>query len=173
MSLMKMGALGFTFKQPELSVTIFKLSGASIALNGDGTATVTLASHLRTAGDLVTFSGSTGVSGFNGNTYTVLSVTNSGVYVIACSLTGTLGGTIVQEPVVNLPIGMNFIITGANAVVEYNPDNSYNSTTSQGTGQTWRQLIAASAAGCVASDGTGVRLRCSGTTATTTVATML
>ena len=169
MSLMKMGLPGFYFS-PEVSVTRFLLSGAAITLDGT-TATVTLASHLNTAvGQQVTFSGATGVTGINNQTWTISAITSTSVYTFPCTLTGTVTGTIVQEPVFTLPIGTNFVVTGANAKVEYNPDNLYANVNS--SGETWRQVVAASSSGMVQSDGNAVRLRCSGTTATTTYSTV-
>jgi hypothetical protein len=155
---------GYMFNT-EVSVTRFKLSGASIAISGT-TATVTLASHLMSVGDLVTFSGVTGATGLNNQTWTVLTVPTTGTYTFDCgTVTGTPAGTIVQEPVFLLPSGMNFVITGANAAIEYNPDNLY--TASNSSGETWRSILPVSLQGMVYSDGNAVRIRCNGTTATT------
>ncbi len=151
----------------EVSITRFALSGATITLDGTN-ATVTLTSHLNTiVGQQVTFSGVTGVTGLNNQTWTIGTITSANSYTFPCTLTGTPAGTIVQHPVFTLPAGIAFFSLGANAVIEYNPDNSYNATNGGTSGtQTWRQIFAASTAGTVPSDGYSVRLRCSGTTAT-------
>ena len=169
MSAMKIGIPGMMFNA-EASTARFLLSGAAITLDGT-LATVTLASHLfTTAGQQVTFSGCTGVTGLNDQTWTINAVTSTSVYTFPCALTGTVTGTIVQEPVVTLPIGTNFIVTGANAIVQYNPDNKFNAVNA--SGETWRTVVAASSAGMVVSDGNAVRLRCNGTTATTYYSTV-
>ena len=160
---MKLPMLGYMFNT-EVAVTRFLLSGAAIVLDGTN-ATVTLASHLFTAaGQQVTFSGATGVTGINNQTWTISSVTSSSVYVFPCALTGTVTGTIVQEPVYTLPPGFGFAALGANAAIEYNSDNKFTAVNS--SGETWRSLIAASGSGTFISDGNAVRLRCNGTTAT-------
>lgn len=149
----------------EVTISRFALSGAAIALDGT-TATVTLAAHLNTiVGQQVTFSGATGVTALNNQTWTINNITSTGVYTFPCTLTGTVTGTIVQEPVFTLPNGVTFIRVSSNGQVEYNPDNLFNSPTS--SGETWRILIAAGANGIAPSDGNAVRLRCNGTTAST------
>ena len=165
----KIAAPGFMF-QTEVAVTRFLLSGAAISLDGTN-ATVTLASHLNTAvGQQVTFSGATGVTGLNNQTWTISELTDTGHYKFPCALTGTVTGTIVQEPVVTLPAGNNFVITGANALIDYNPDNKFNAPNA--SGETWRTIVAASSSGVVPSDGNAVRMRCSGTTATSYYSTL-
>lgn len=153
----------------EVTVSRFALSGATITLDGTN-ATVTLASHLNTiVGQQVTFSGVTGVTALNNQTWTIGSIVNANTYTFPCTLVGTPAGTIVQEPVFSVPAGFSFIRLGANAVVEYCPDNSYNATTGNAAGQTWRTLLAASSTGAVPSDGFAVRMRCNGTTASSTL----
>ena len=153
----------------EVSISRFKLSGAAITLDGT-TATVTLASHLHTInGGFVTFSGATGVTAVNNQTWGPITITSSGVYTFPCSLSGTVTGTIVQEPVFTLPQGFNFVRADANIVVEYNSDNGYVSTSGSATSPTWKVLITGNATpviGVVPSDGFSARIRCSGTTAT-------
>lgn len=164
MSVIKIGVIGQAFNT-EVSITRFKLSGAAITLDGT-LATVTLAAHLFTAaGQQVTFSGATGVTGLNDQTWTINAITSSSVYTFPCLLTGTVTGTIIQEPIFTLPPGFLFMRNGANGLVEYNPDNLFNSPTS--SGETWRTIIAASANGMIWSDGNAVRFRANGTTATT------
>lgn len=159
----------------ELANALFKLSGASIALNGT-IATVTLASHLLATGDQTTFSGTTGVTALNNATWGPVTVTGSGTYTFPCSLTGSPGGTIVQEKLFFFPAGQWIVNLGANGQVEYNPDNSYgaNFGISGGSGgqlnsgpdATWRILIPASTPGNFDTDGFAVRFRENGTTAT-------
>lgn len=152
----------------EVSISRFLLSGAAIVLDGVN-ATVTLAAHLNIiVGQQVTFSGATGVTAINNQTWTIGSITSSSVYTFPCSLTGTVTGTIVQEPVFTLPQGFTFMRSAANAIVEYNSDNLYLNANGSATAPTWRTILAASANAVVPSDGFSVRLRCSGTTATTT-----
>lgn len=152
----------------EISITRFLLSGATITLDGTN-ATVTLASHLNTiVGQQVTFSGATGVTAINNQTWTIGSIPTSGTYTFPCTLTGTVTGTIVQEPVFTLPQGFHMIRLAANAIIEYNPDNLYVNAAGSATAPTWRTLNAASTNAFVGSDGFAVRMRCSGTTATTT-----
>lgn len=152
----------------EIAMTRFKLSGAAIAI-ANGIATVTLATHLMTTGDYVTFSGvtGTGVTPLNNATWGPVTVTTSGIYTFPTLLTGTPAGTIVQEPLI-FPVGDIFAINGANGQFEYNPDNAgypgggYLVTAAQ----VWRTILAASATGAFHSDGLAVRFRCNGTTAT-------
>jgi len=152
----------------EISITRFLLSGASISLDGT-TATVTLASHLNTfVGQQVTFSGVTGVTALNNQTWTINAITSTSVYTFPCTLTGSPGGTIVQEPVFTLPQGFHIVRLAANAIIEYNPDNLYLNVNGSASAPTWRTLFAASSNGFVGSDGFSVRMRCNGTTATTT-----
>lgn len=151
----------------EVSITRFLLSGAAIVLDGVN-ATVTLAAHLNTiVGQQVTFSGATGVTAINNQTWTIGSITSTSVYTFPCSLTGVVTGTIVQEPVFTLPQGFIFVRTLANAIVEYNPDNLYVNPNGSATAPTWRTILAATSNAVIPSDGYAVRLRCNGTTATT------
>jgi hypothetical protein len=153
----------------EVTISRFALSGATIVLDGVN-ATVTLASHLNTiVGQQVTFSGATGVTAINNQTWTIGSIVSANSYTFPCTLVGTVTGTIVQEPVFSVPAGFSFMRLGANAIVEYCPDNSYNASTGNVAGQTWRTLLAASTNGAVPSDGFAVRMRCSGTTASSTL----
>jgi len=157
----------------EVSIARFKLSGAAIVVSG-GVATVTLASHLNTIlGQQVTFSGCTGAGAvLNGQTFTITSITSSSVYSFPTSTPDNAGvtGTIVQEPVFTLPAGQGIIRCDANVVVEYNSDNNFNSQSGQAvTAPTWKVLYTGNATPVVGpwiSDGWAVRIRCSGTTAT-------
>lgn len=142
--------------QTEVSNALFKLSGASISLDGT-TATVTLASHLLTTGDYVTYSGTTGVTGLNNATWGPVTVTSSGAYTFPCTLTGSPGGTIVQEKLYFPPAGSWVCTLGANGQLEYNPGSTLlvsglSGNTSLGTDTTWRILVAASASGSFTSD---------------------
>ena len=153
----------------EVSIIRFLLSGAAIVLDGVN-ATVTLAAHLNTiVGQQVTFSGATGPGAqLNNQTWTIGSITSTSVYTFPCSLAaGTATGTIVQEPVFTLPQGFVFVKTLANAIVEYNSDNLYVNANGSATAPTWKTILAATGNAVIPSDGFSVRLRCSGTTATT------
>lgn len=154
----------------EVSITRFLLAATSIVMDGVN-ATVTIpGGHLNTiVGQQVTFSGATGPGAqLNNQTWTIGSITSSTVYTFPCSLAaGTATGSPVQEPVFTLPQGFVFMRTAANAIVEYNPDNLYINANGSATAPTWRTILAASANAVVPSDGFSVRLRCSGTTATT------
>lgn len=151
----------------EVSYTLFKLSGASISLDGT-TATVTLASHLLTTGDYVTFSGTTGVTGLNNATWGPVTVTSSGAYTFPCTLTGSPAGTIVQEKLYFFGAGDWNVLLGANGAIEYNSNNVWGEDypTSSAGGDTWRTLIAASGSGVFTTDGISYRFRQNGTTAT-------
>lgn len=163
------------FFATEVSIALFKLSGAAIAI-ASGVATVTLANHLLTTGDLVTFSGVTGVTGLNNATWGPVTVTASGTYTFPTALTGSPGGTIVQEKLYFPAAGEWVCLLGANGQLEYNPDNTYGAnfglstgaggTANAGLDATWRILIAASAAGRFVTDGYSFRFRENGTTAT-------
>lgn len=173
-----------TWFQTEVSNALFKLSGASISVDGT-TATVTLASHLLTTGDYVTYSGTTGVTGLNTATWGPVTVTSSSAYTFACPLTGTPAGTIVQEKLYFPPKGQWFCTLGANGDLEYNPGSTLlvsglTGNVSSGADTTWRKLIAASSQGYFESDAQvqvglsssslvylgSVRFRENGTTAT-------
>jgi hypothetical protein len=161
MSIMKIGVPGTTF-QTEISSAVFKTSVTSITLSGTA-ATVTATAHGVSVGDIVTFSGVTGVTSLNTTNWQVASVTSSSVYTIATTLTGTPAGTIIQEPVTLLGAGQWIVTLGANCLIEYNPDNL---GVVGGIGATWRTLVAASGYGGLETDGSGIRVRFSGTTAT-------
>jgi hypothetical protein len=168
----------------EVTDAIFKLSGAAIAISG-GIATVTLASHLQSTGNFVTFSGVTGVTGLNNAVWGPITVTSSSVYTFPCALTGTPAGTIVQEPLSFPAFGQWVVTLGANAVIEYNPDNLFgaNSPGSGGpvgnnftggyrgnvtpTQEVWRAFAAASTVAEFITDGFSFRIRHNGTTANT------
>lgn len=151
----------------EVSIALFKLSGAAIAVDGT-TATVTLASHLLSTGDYVTYSGVTGVTGLNNAVWGPVTVTSSGAYTFPCTLTGTPAGTIVQEKLYFPPAGDYCATLAANGAVEYNPDNLWAADypTSSNGGDTWRTLIAASGSGYFTTDGRSLRFRENGTSAT-------
>lgn len=162
----------FTVVQPaatEVTISRFLLSGAAIVITG-GVATVTLASHLNTIlGQQVTFSGCTGAGAvLNNQTFTITNIASTSVYSFPTTAPDNAGvtGTIVQEPVFTLPPGISIVNLGANALVEYNSDNLYNNIAGQPvTAPVWKVLYTFSLKGLVVSDGWGVRMRCSGTTA--------
>ncbi len=166
-----------SFFDTEVTQAVFTLSGAAIAISG-GIATVTLASHLLSTGALVTFSGVTGagVTGLNNATWGPITVTSSSVYTFPTSLTGTAGGTIIQNgPLYFPPAGQYFCTLGANGQLEYDPGNLYGlnvglangpgGATNGGLDTTWRILIPASGSGDFVSDGFNTRFRPNGTTA--------
>jgi len=166
MSIMKIGVAGYSF-QTEISYATFKASVTSITLTG-ALATVVATAHGRAVGDIVTFSGVTGVTALNITHWQVASVTDANTYTFVSTLTGTAAGTIIQEPIVLPGIGQWICITAANCVVEYNPDNTGVVSLTGGTSSTWRALVAASSGGGFQSDGSGIRIRFNGTTATST-----
>jgi hypothetical protein len=165
---------GNFFVTPEISNALFKLSGASIAVAA-GVATVTLASHLLSTGNLTTFSGATGATGFNNATWGPITVLTSGTYTfpVPASLV-TPGGTIVQEALYFPPAGEWLCLLGANGQLEYNPDNTYGSNpANSGLDLTWRAFLPASDGGYFRTDGISVRFRQNGTTATSVFSLLL
>ncbi len=169
MALPKIPVSGTCF-QTEQSSAQLPVSITSVTITG-GVATVTAAAaHGLVAGNTFTFSGSTGVTGLNGTTWTVQSVSSTTVFTFLTSLAGTVAGTIVLDPVLVPSNGIYNVTVGANAVVQYNPDNTgipQNSSTGNVTGATWRTLVAASSSGSFTTDGYGIRILCNGTTGTT------
>lgn len=164
----------------EVSNALYKLSGASIAITAQ-VATVTLASHLLSTGDLVTFSGVTGTgsTALNAATWGPVTVTNSGVYTFPVGpaiVSTSIGGTIVQEKLYFPPAGDWVCVLGANGQVEYNPDNLVGANWGLSTGvgglsnggldATWRVGVATSSSGRFTTDGYQFRFRENGTTAT-------
>lgn len=201
MSIQKIPLQGFTFL-PEVSSTLVPVTGTGTptpSANNILTYT-TSGAHGLAAGQNVTFTGATPAA-YNTTTFVVLSVpttTTFTIYVLPSGSSTALGQVTVAGSVVPIRIlgsgktskaGMYFITTGANAVVQYNPDNT--GYTDQGailsgaqlttpptdsvsptvpasvTGATWRTLIAASSQGMVWSDGYGVRILFSGSAGTT------
>lgn len=142
-------------------------SVTGIAIVGN-VATATQTAHGYAVGQLVTFSGvtGTGVTGLNGAHWSITSVT-ANTYTFNTTLAGTVGGTIVAQPVTVFGSGDWTALLGANGVVEYNPDNTADALSGVGiVGATWRQLIAASGSGVFHTDGNAYRFRASGTAAT-------
>ena len=171
MSLQKTPIAGFTFITPEGASSNVQLSvTGTIAPNANGIATVTTGSaHGLSVGQHVTFSGAS-VTGYNGTGFTILSVPTTTTFTIASSL-GTSAGTIKAARVIYMTAGMTFIVTDANATVEYNPDNTgypQNDPNNTVSGATWRTVIPVSSAGCVFVDGFGMRINCNQTSAGTT-----
>jgi hypothetical protein len=171
MSLQKTPIAGFTFNTPEGASSDVQLSvTGTIAPTANGIATVTTGSaHGLVVGNHVTFSGAT-VTGYNGTGFTILSVPSTTTFTIASSL-GTSAGTIKVARVIYMLAGMTYFVTGANATLEYNPDNTgypQNDPTNTVTGATWRTAIPVSSAGCAFVDGFGMRLNCNQTNAGTT-----
>lgn len=155
---------GTTF-QTEVAVTAVDVSASAVSISGQ-VITVTSTSHGFTVGQYVTFSGVTGATGLNNQTWQVATAsTNSFTINIATgsSVSGTPGGTILVQRVFNLGPATFFVTTGANTLVEYSPNNAIPNV----PGQTWRTAIAASSQGMVYLDGVGsIRLRVNGASGT-------
>lgn len=152
----------------EISNALFKLQVATGIVVANGVATVTSASHLLSTGDLVTFSGATGATGFNAATWGPVTVLTSSTYTfpVPAGLV-TPGGTIIQEKLYFPPAGQWQALLGANGQLEYDPGNLYGSNpANSGLDVTWRIAIAASAGGYFETDGYAYRFRENGTTAT-------
>lgn len=171
MSLQKTPIAGFTFNA-EVSTTAVPLTvSGTIAPDANNIATVTTSgAHGLSVGSYVTFAGAA-VTGYNGTAFKVLAVPSSTTFKIASTL-GTSAGTITANVLFYLPAGINFVTTGANAVVEYNPTNDgypqgVDASQTTVTGATWRTVLAASGAQMVWSDGFGVRINCNGSAGTT------
>lgn len=159
----KIGVPGYYF-HTEATHAEAQASVTSISISG-GTATVTQTSHGYTTGQLVTFSGVTGVTGLNGAHWQI-TVTGTNTYTFPTTLTGTPAGTILAQPVTVLGYGTYFAALAANVVVEYNPDNTADINQGIGVvGATWRTLIPASGSGTFSTDGNAVRVRAVSTTA--------
>lgn len=165
-----LGMPGYCFGT-ELSTAVYKTTATSITI-ASGIATVVCTAHGRAVGDLVTFSGitGTGVTGLNSGVWQVIAVTDANTYTFATAYAGSVGGTIIQEPLIFPAPGTYAIVAGANAVVEYNSDNAYTTPAVMAAATTtpnWRTLCAASASDSFKTDGVSVRIRCNGTSATT------
>lgn len=165
MSIQKLGVPGIYYAT-EVADAVYKTSVTSITISG-GVATVTATAHGLSVGSWTSFSGvtGTGVTGLNGDCWQVLTVPTANTYTFATSLSGTPGGTIIQEPLTILAAGTWVYVLGANGLMEYNPDNKFGQS-GNGSAGTWRTLTAASATGVVTTDGFAVRFRHNGTTAT-------
>ena len=160
----------------EVVLAIAQASVTSITI-ASGVATVTQTAHGYATGQLLTFSGitGTGVTGLNGAHWQII-VTGANTYTFLTSLTGTVGGTILAQPIY-LPTSGNWnIVAAANVIVEYNPDNTADAPLAQSlgvTGATWRTLIATSTSGNFETDGWGIRVRAISTTASTYLSQIL
>lgn len=167
MSILNIPVNGETFATEESSSAV-EVSVTSIAISGQ-TITVTATSHGFTVGQYVTFSGVTGATGLNNQTWQVATVPTSGSFTCTIatgySVSGTPGGTIVAQRVFNAGPGSFYVTTGANAIVEYSPNNAIPGVPSQ----TWRTAVAASSRGYVFLDGVGcTRIRVNSASAGTT-----
>lgn len=193
MSIQKIPAAGFTFN-PEVSTTLIPVAGSGTPTPANGVLTfTTTGAHGMVAGQGVTFT--TTVSAvaptdyYTKTMFVVLSVPSTTTFTIATANTGqvTTAGTAV--PIFLTKAGMHFFVTGANAKVQYNPDNtgyvqvgdllSSTNTTVPPTdtvsapvptsvyNATWRDVVAVSSAGMVYMDGFGMRIICSGGAGTT------
>lgn len=158
---------GTTFSA-EASSTAVNVSVTSIAISGQ-TITVTATTHGFTVGQYVTFSGVTGATGLNNQTWQVATVPNANSFTCliatGSSVSGTPAGTIVAQRVFQPGPATFFVTTGANAIVEYSPNNAIPGV----PGQTWRTAVANSSQGMVYIDGVGsIRIRVNSASAGTT-----
>lgn len=166
MSLMKLGVPN-DFFQTEITNATATGSVTSITIAA-GVATVVQTAHGYAVGQLLTFSGitGTGVTGLNGAHWVITKVVDANTYTFSTTLTGTVGGTIIAQPVYVFGAGQWFVTVAANGIVEYNPDNI--ADVLQGvaiTGATWRTLVATGSSGWFTTDGSAVRFRAISTTA--------
>lgn len=171
MGIMKMG-LPNDYYGSEVTLAIAQASVTSIAISG-GEATVTQTAHGYSTGQIVTFSGVTGVTGLN-NAHWSITNTGANTYTFTTSLTGTPAGTIVAQPIYLPAAGQWNSVVAANCIVEYNPDNTVDApiANSQGISGTWRTLLATSSSGTFQTDGWAVRVRAISTTANTYLSQM-
>lgn len=164
MSLMKLGVPNDFFQTEITNTQAGGVSVTSITI-ASGVATVTQTAHGYSTGQIVTFSGVTGVTGLNGAHWQITS-TGANTYTFPTSLTGTPAGTILAQPLYLFGAGQWFVALGANGLVEYNPDNTADAAQGVGiTGATWRTLVPASSSGWFTTDGYAVRWRATTTTA--------
>ena len=167
MSTMKM-PLPNDYFSPEVTFALGSATVTSITITG-GIATVAHTSHGFSTGQLITWSGVTGagVTCLNGAHFQI-TVTGVNSYTFPTTLVGTPGGTEVVQPIYIFSSGYWNVLVAANAIIEYNPDNTADAplTSSLGvTGATWRTLVATSTSGDFFTDGWAVRARCVSTTA--------
>ena len=175
MSSLRLGSAGYSFLTEQAFTQVQTVvSGNPTPSSGILTVTTT-AAHGLNVGDAVTFAGAT-ATGYNGTMFQVLTVPSSTQFTISVGtglgqLTGT---TINPQYCYVVPTGDFYVTTGANMVLEYNPDNTglvQNVNPATGTvvtGATWRSALAVSSVGHFATDGFGVRLRASTANAGTT-----
>ena len=167
MSILNIPVNGTTF-QTEVSITNVNVSVTTVTISGQ-TITVSATAHGFSVGQYFTFSGVTGATGLNNQTWQVATVadadTLTATIATGSSVSGTPGGTIKLQRVFNPGPGSFFVTTGANCIVEYSPNNAIVGV----PGQTWRTLIAASSQGYSYIDGVGtIRVRVNTGTAGTT-----
>lgn len=167
MSILGIQVPGLTF-QTEQSTAAVQVSASAVAISGQ-TITVDATAHGFTAGQLVTFSGVTGATGLNNQTWKIATVPTVDQFTIqiasGSSVSGTPGGTIVVQRVFNPGPGSLFVTTDANARVEYSPNNAQVDV----PGQTWRTAIPVSSQGFLFVDGVGsIRIRVAAASAGTT-----
>lgn len=167
MSINKLPYPGATFNT-EQSTALVPISAASSAASGN-IITVTATAHGLSVGQVVTFTGATPTT-YLVTAFTILSVPTADTFTIFSTLGAITFSTGTVVPLFYPASGTWFFSMGANALVEYNPTNDgYPNGPDDNptrTGATWRTIIAASAADIVPCDGFGVRIKCSGTAAT-------
>lgn len=168
MSILGLPVNGTTFQSEQSTAAVNSAAATSVTISGQ-TITVTLTSHGLSVGNLFTFSGVTGATGLNSQTWVVATVPDANTFTATIatgsSVSGTPAGTILIQRVFNPGPGTFFTTTAANALWEYSPTNAINGT----PGQTWRTIVPVSSQGYVYSDGVGaVRVRVASGTAGTT-----
>lgn len=135
---------------------------ATTGTNGVTTFANSSTGHGPTAANLTYFqlNGATGTTSVNGVTFAILGIPSTTTMDVWCTISGT-NPTVTSAnfwPVFCLTAGQYNITTGANGVVQYNPDNTGypqvapNTTV---TGATFRTLLAASTNGQIYFDGVG------------------
>jgi hypothetical protein len=170
MSTIKIANPGSSFNT-ENTKTDTSSTVSTITVSGGIATITTTAAHGRAVADVVTFSGATGVTGWNSAALTVLAVPSATVFTVATSLAVPTGTVLVLPCFYPLP-GDHFFTMGANAVFEYNPTNDgypngTDPTATTTLATTWRTVLAASTAGEAYCDGFAMRVRCNATAGTT------
>jgi len=160
---------GTTFQTEQSTTAVNSAAATAVTISGQ-TISVNLTAHGLTVGSFFTFSGVTGATGLNGQTWQVATVVDANNFTAliatGSSVSGTPAGTILIQRVFNPGPGSFFTTTAANALWEYSPNNAIPGV----PGQTWRTVVPVSSQGYVYSDGVGtIRIRIASGTAGTTL----
>lgn len=149
---------GSTFLS-EVTVSAVQSAAATAVTIAGQVISVNLTAHALTVGTFFTFSGVTGATGLNDQTWQVATVVDANNFTaniaVGSSVSGTPAGTIVVQRVFFPNAGVSFVTTAANARVEYSPNNGQPGI----PGQTWRVLIPVSSQGSTYFDGTNGAIR--------------